>query len=315
MVLSIIIVNWNGGALLRQCLASITQYPPHVPYEIVVVDNASTDGSASWLKSADAAAVTRGSRLHVIDNATNEGFSRANNRAVAETSSEFVLLLNADTEVTPGAVDTLVATLRADPGAAACAPRLVGTDGRLQPSVWRNPPAVWETIVGGLGLWRLLPERLRGRLLLGGHWDHSERRAVPSLFGTALLVRRTALEMCGGLDERFHMYAEDAEWSLRVRRRGWRLLFDPAATVVHHGATFAVQRWGQVGRLRVQTTAAIEFQRRVLSRPRVMMNLAAGCLVMRLQRVWRRLRGEPIDDVDVIYDVYMTQLKALLRGA
>jgi GT2 family glycosyltransferase len=253
--------------------------------------------------------------VRVIDNATNEGFSRANNRAIAETTSEFVFLLNADAEVSAGALDALLGTLGADPGAAACGPRLIGTDGALQPSAWRTPPTAWETVVAGTGLWRLLPRGLRGSLLLGGHWDHAQRREVPSLFGTALLIRRAALDMCGGFDERFHMYAEDTEWCLRVRRRGWRLLFDPAATVVHHGATFAVQRWGRDGRLRVQTTAGVEFQRRVLSRPRVTLNLATGCAVVQLQHVWRRLRSQPVDDLDVIYDVYMTTLKSLLRGA
>lgn len=310
--LSIVIVNWNGGDLLRRCLESIIQSSPAVPYEIVVVDNASTDDSVAWLKSAAASFAAYGVALHTIENSENLGFGRANNQAIAASRANAVLLLNADAEVTSGAIDRLMATLESDPRIAACGPRLVSPGGTLQPSAWRNPPSVFETIVAGAGLWRLIPRRWRGRLLLGGHWDHASRRAVPMLFGTALLVRRNVIDAVGAFDERFHMYAEDNEWCLRMTRAGWRIVFEPAATIVHHGSHFSLQRWGGDERLRVQLRSNFDFQRYCLPRRQVMANLAAGCLVIGMQRLWRTLLGQTADHVDVAFEMYLAGFKQVL---
>jgi GT2 family glycosyltransferase len=305
---SIIIVNWNGGELLRRCVESIDQFPPRLPHEIVVVDNASTDESVEWLKRQAATG-----RLRLIENEANVGFSRANNRAIAETRSAIVFLLNADTEVTAGAIDTLIETVQLHARHGACGPRLVHPDGSLQPSAWPNPPTVWETVIAGTGLWRLIPPRLRGRLLLGGHWDHSTRRAVPMLFGAAFLVKREVIDAIGPLDERLHMYAEDNEWCLRMTRGGWRVIFEPAATVVHHGAQSSLQRWTAPERLRVQLRSSLEFQKRAFSRTRFMAQLAAGCAVSGLQRAWRTVRRTRTDEVAIVFDVYSTALKQSLR--
>lgn len=311
--LSIVIVNWNGGELLRRCLESITQSPPSVPYEIVVVDNASTDDSVSWLRSAQAGSIVEGGTLRLLENRENIGFSRANNRAIAETCTEMLLLLNADAEVTPGSIDTLIATLRSEKAIGACGPRLIRPDGSLQPSAWRNPPTAWETLVAGAGIWRLIPRRWRGDLLLGGHWNHATRRAVPMLFGTALLVRRAVIDTVGAFDERFHMYAEDNEWCLRMARAGWRVVFEPAATIVHHGAHFSLQRWGQQEKLRMQLRSNFDFQRYCLPRRRVLANLAAGCLVTGLQRSWRAIRGRAADDVGIAFEMYVAGLTRAIR--
>ncbi|MFL6209368.1 MAG: glycosyltransferase family 2 protein [Pyrinomonadaceae bacterium] len=312
-LVSIIIVNWNGGELLRKCVRSIAQAPPGVAYDIVVVDNASADDSVSWLRSAEIAALLPGVTLHVIENAENVGFSRANNQAIAYSHAPLLFLLNPDTEVKPGAIDTLVATLRADAHIGATGPRLLNTDGTLQHSVWRNPPTPWEIVVTGVGLWRLLPRRLRGRLLLGGHWDHATQRAVPMLFGAAILARREMIDAVGGLDERFHMYGEDNEWCLRITRAGWLLVFEPAAEVVHHGGQFSLQRWSSREKLRVQLNSFFDFQRRCLSRSHVLANLIAGCLVMAAQRLWRGLRRRPTEEVAIVLEMYWADLKRALR--
>ena len=101
--LAIIIVNWNSGELLRRCLESVTQYPPSCPYEIIVVDNASTDGSREWL-------ISLGDRVRLIKNEENQGFGRANNQAFAATTAPLLFLLNSDAEVHAGAIDTLIET-------------------------------------------------------------------------------------------------------------------------------------------------------------------------------------------------------------
>jgi N-acetylglucosaminyl-diphospho-decaprenol L-rhamnosyltransferase len=311
--LSIIIVNWNGGELLRSCLRSIAQAPPAVAYDIVVVDNASADESVAWLHSAEVAALLPGIAVHVIENAENAGFSKANNQAIAYSQAPMLFLLNPDTEVTTGAIDTLIACLHSNERIGACGPRLLNIDGSLQHSVWRNPPTAWEIIVSGVGIWRLIPRNLRGKLLLGGHWDHATRRAVPMLFGAAVLARRAMIDQVGGLDERFHMYGEDDEWCLRITRAGWLLMFEPAAAVVHHGGQFSLLRWDSREKLRVKLNSSFDFQRRCLSRRQVIANLLAGCSVMTVQRLWRKLRRRPAQDVIITQKMYWLALKRAVK--
>jgi glycosyltransferase involved in cell wall biosynthesis len=181
--LSIIIVNWNGGELLKQCLASVAEWPPSCPYEIIIVDNASSDESVSWIKSSEAQSLFRANKLDLIENRENVGFSKANNQGIARSAAPLLLLLNPDTKVRPGAIDRLCATLRSDARIGACGPRLLNSDGSLQHSVWRNPPTPWEIIVSGAGLWRLMPKKLRGESV-----QEALRRENP--YNDALAVAR-----------------------------------------------------------------------------------------------------------------------------
>ena len=311
--LSIIMVNWNGGELLRSCFRSIAQAPPSLSYDIVVVDNASSDESVAWLRSAEVATLLPGVTVQVIENKDNAGFSKANNQAIASSQAPLLFLLNPDTEVTSGAIDTLVACLNHDEHIGACGPRLLNTDGSLQHSVWRNPPTAWEIVVSGIGIWRLIPRRLRGELLLGGHWDHARRRAVPMLFGAAILARRKMIDEVGGLDERFHMYGEDDEWCLRTTRAGWRLMFEPDAGVIHHGGQFSLLRWDSDEKLRVKLNSSFDFQRRCLKRRQVIANLLAGSAVMTVQRLWRKLRRLSVRDVTITQQEYWVELKRMMK--
>jgi GT2 family glycosyltransferase len=224
-------------------------------------------------------------------------------------AQQLLFLLNADTEVLPGAVDMVTATLRAGEHIGACGPRLLNADGSLQPSVWRNPSTPWEIIIAGVGLWRLIPRRTRGELLLGRHWDHASRRTVPMLFGAAILAKRAVFSEVGGFDERFHMYGEDHEWCLRVTRAGWQIVFEPSARVVHHGSQFSLRRWGSRERLGVQLDSYFRFQRLALSRRHRIGNLLAVCFVTALHWVWRRLRGQSTDDVALTLTMHLADLK------
>src|SRR5262249_55984819 len=148
--------NWNGRDLLAGCIASIIKHPPSAPYEIVVVDNASTDGSVEWLRAAQSKGLFKETSLRLIENVENVGFGRANNIAFSQTSSRMLFLLNSDAEVREGAIDKLVHTLQSNEKNGGCGPKLLNTDGSLQPSVYRNPPTVWEILVTGLRLYYLL---------------------------------------------------------------------------------------------------------------------------------------------------------------
>ena len=313
--LSIIIVNWNAGDLLRRCVAGIVAAAPAIAYEILVVDNASGDDSLAGLRRDDAAAaLIRDDGLRILENAENRGFGAANNQAFSRTRTAFVLLLNPDTVIAPGAVESLAAVLRTDPGVAACGPRLLNADGSLQISVWRNPPAAWEIVLSSLRLYRLLPSRLRGELLLGPHWPHDRRRDVRMLSGAALLVRREAIDAVGGFDERFHMYGEDNEWCLRMVRAGWRLVFEPGAVIRHDEAQSSRQRWTPLQKRRVQLEASYLVQRISLPWWQVAANQLACAVTASTQWGWRRVRGADADETAMAMRLHGRHLRQSLRA-
>jgi GT2 family glycosyltransferase len=303
--LAIIIVNWNGGELLRRCLQSVAAHPPHCAYEIVVVDNASTDGSREWLE-------TLGARVRLIKNEENVGFGRANNQGFAATRAPFLFLLNSDAEVYAGAIDTLIETSREAERIGIVGPRLVNPDGTLQASVWRNPVTPFETISNTFRLYKLMPRRLRGRLLLGYHWEHTERRRARLLSGAALLVKRKLIDEVGGFDERFHMYGEDTEWSLRIVRAGWWMIFEPRATVMHHGGQSSRKRWTTIEQRRVEYLSFFRFQRLCLTRRLAVANLLTGTLVTLAQYAWRLLRRQPTDEPRLVIKLHTDELKQML---
>jgi N-acetylglucosaminyl-diphospho-decaprenol L-rhamnosyltransferase len=313
--LSIIIVNWNGGVLLTRCVETIIGSAPAVTYEIVVVDNASDDDSLARLRSSRAAApLIAQQRLRIVDNAENRGFGPANNQGFAVTGSPCVLLLNPDTEVSPGAIDTLMQRLRSDHRIGACGPRMLNADGSLQVSVFFNPPRVWHTVLSQLWLYRLLPKRIRGELLLGRHWAHDRERFVPMLGGAALLARRAMIDEVGGFDERFPMYAEDNEWCWRITKSRWRLLFVPAAVVLHRGAQSARRRWSARDQLRVKVRAGFDFERKVLPRWRLTANQLANYVVVFVQIAARRIVGIHRPDLALIKELHGENLRRSLNG-
>lgn len=313
--LAIIIVNWNGGELLRSTVESVIVSPPSIEYEVVVVDNASTDDSVAMLRTSNLAReLTDRGRLRIIENSENRGFGPANNQAFSLTDAPLLFLLNPDTEVTAGSVDRLLATIQSNSRIAAVGPRLLNVDGSLQVSVWRNPPSAWEILLSQLKLYLLLPRRFRGELLLGGHWDHNRERSVPMLSGAAILVRRTVIEEVGGFDERFHMYGEDNEWCLRILRAGWDMVFQPDAVVLHHGAQSSLQRWTSLEKLSVQLEASYLFQQHSLPRHRLITNQLASYVTASGQHLWRRLRGVQAPDVKLAREIHWEHLQRSLRN-
>jgi N-acetylglucosaminyl-diphospho-decaprenol L-rhamnosyltransferase len=311
--LSVVIVNWNTGDLLRRCVAGIVTADPAVAYEIIVVDNASTDDSLARLRGdAGAGGLILGGRLRIVENAENRGFGAANNQAFALSRSGFVLLLNPDTVTLPGAIESLVAVLRGDPGIAACGPRLINPDGSLQVSVWRNPPTAWEIVLSSMKLYRLLPARIRGELLLGPHWRHDRRRSVRMLSAAALIVRREAIDAVGGFDERFHMYGEDNEWCLRMVRRGWRLVFEPGAVIRHDEAQSSRKRWTRLEKRRLQLESSYAFQRASVPRWHLVANQLAFCVTASMSCWWRRLRGMDASETAIAMRVHGRHLRQAL---
>jgi GT2 family glycosyltransferase len=222
-VLTILIVTYNSRRDIDACLQALADPAIDTGHEIVVVDNASTDGTAAHVRA-------RWPRVRVIDAATNAGFAAGNNIGIRATHSTLVLLLNPDTRVRPGAIDAMVSALAADPDAAVCGPRIVDASGRPELSFGRMISPLNELRQKLLmqGLRRRIPAVVR----------HVERmtqtpQRVDWVSGACLLVERNDLERAGLLDERFFMYTEDVDFCATVRAAGRAVLFVPAAEVVH----------------------------------------------------------------------------------
>lgn len=222
--LSIIIVNWNTQELLADCIVSLQETIHNVSYDIWVVDNASSDGSVDMVRR-------RFPSVKLIVNTDNEGFARANNRAMAQSTGRYMLLFNSDALATPGAVEALLHLADQQPGAGIVGAHLVNADGSFQASHTAFPTLGREfLILSGLGR------------KLHGYWypSHAANEdkgavAVDYVEGACLLVRRTAYNAVGGLDEGYFMYAEEVDWCFTMQRQGWQVWYEPAARVIHLG--------------------------------------------------------------------------------
>lgn len=222
-MLSIVIVTWNVRELLFACLTSLRQNVQTSRWsnvETLVVDNASTDGSADMV-----AAEFPEARL--IRNAANVGFAAGNNIGIAASTGRYVLLLNSDTLVPPGTLDALVAFMDAHPQAGACSPRLLRRDGTPQPYAFGKDPTLGYLLRRGLN-------RLSIRRPLHD-WSVAEPIRVDWVSGACLLARRTTIEQVGGLDEAMFMYFEDNDWCRRMRLAGWHVYYVPTAAITHVG--------------------------------------------------------------------------------
>ena len=220
---SIIIVSFNARTRLEDCLNSLTSHPPVTRHDIVVVDNASTDGSAAMVKS-------RWRDVKVIEQLKNVGFAAGNNAGIRATNGTLVLLLNSDTVVPEGAVDRLVERLLARPDAAVAGPRLTDGNGRAELSFGRMISPFNEL---RQKLTMLLYRRGVGWVARRIQQATEIEKEVDWVSGACLLVRRGDAEAVGLLDERFFMYAEDVDFCASIRARGRRVLFYPAAEVIH----------------------------------------------------------------------------------
>lgn len=228
---SALIVNWNSGAALAGCLASLAAAPPAALSEVVIVDNGSTDDSVDR-----ATAVYPTAR--VIRNAANRGLPAANNQAMVASYGEAMLICNPDVTFAAGAVDALVATLERHPRAAFVVPRLLYTDGSLQTSAGELPTFV-ESLLG-----RQAARRRPGMWLEG--WDHASECRIGRGHEAAYLVRRAAVAEIGLQDERFVLDWEGFDWTERAHALGWEVWFCPGAEVVHLGGVSIRQvpmRW------------------------------------------------------------------------
>lgn len=224
MDVSIIIVNWNTRDLLRGCLQSVAQ-ETRATHEVIVIDNASRDGSAEMVRT-EFPAVT------LIANTDNRGFAPANNQGLAIARGRNILLLNPDTVILNGAIDTMLAWLAARPDVGGVGCQVLEAPGVIQQTGFADhtPLNLLIEVSGLMRLARWLPFLGHPRYVT---WDRKSEREVDVVSGMFLLVPRKVVEAVGLLDDMFFVYAEEADWCLRIRKAGWRCVFSPVAQIIH----------------------------------------------------------------------------------
>jgi GT2 family glycosyltransferase len=317
--LTVIIVSYNTRGMTFECLQTLYANLPPTAAEVIVVDNASQDGSAAAVREAFP-------QVSVIANEENKGFGPANNQALRLATGEYVLLLNSDAFPCPHAIQRLMAYLDAHPDVAVVGPRLLNRDGTLQRSCYPFPSpkrAVCDYL--------LLAAAFPSNRWVGDYraWPHDAERVVDFVIGACMLVRRAAIEKIGLFDEDFFFYGEETDWCRRFQRQGWKVSFTPDAEVFHlNGASGTAQPDAVFDEFRRAQerfihkhhgTLALAFVRFVIVLGASMRTVAFGLLAMapgrrhaRLEqaRKWRRiltwtlgrrgpgLKGQRLEDHD-----------------
>lgn len=227
---SVVIVNWNTRDILHDCLCSIHRETRDIDFEVIVVDNASSDDSAAMVRKE-----FPGVRLIVND--TNRGFAAANNQGMHVARGRYYLLLNSDTVMLDGAIQKTTAFADEHPEAGLVGCRVQRADGTLSQTAIMYP-SLLNIALGLLRLDQYFPRHWffdRERM---GDWGYDTERDVPTLGGCFLFLRREALVDVGGFDEKYFMFAEEMDLCRRLKKGGWRLLFFPGAEIRHlHGAS------------------------------------------------------------------------------
>jgi GT2 family glycosyltransferase len=233
-LLSVVIVNWNSGPVLAECLQSLIEHPPPRDWEVLIVDNASRDDSVDRALGVLPTAL-------VVRNHDNRGLAAANNQGIGLSRGWALLICNPDVRFTSGAVEAMVDTLARHPRAAFVIPRLCYPDGTLQTSAG-DLPTLGEALLG-----RQLQRRASARSgFWWDGWDHAVEQPIGRGREAAYLVRRAAIDDIGPQDEAFRLDWEGIDWTARARECGWEVWLCPAAEVVHLGGVSVRQaelRW------------------------------------------------------------------------
>jgi hypothetical protein len=222
--ISICVVNTDSREDLVRCLDSIFAHPPESPFEVLVLDNASDDGSAEAVRERF------GDRVELVALDRRRGKAENDSELMARSRGRYLLLLNEDSELTAGAAGALRAALEAAPRAGVAGARIVDAQGRPQPSAWRFP-GVGTALAGALFLHRLVTVQSKGDAVRRVAWVQS----------AGVMIRRAAYEEVGPMDPQFFVYSDEVDWQRRAYDAGWQVLYVPGATIVHreqlsHGA-------------------------------------------------------------------------------
>jgi GT2 family glycosyltransferase len=228
MDVSILVISYNTRDLTLACLDSVFKETRQVTFEVILLDNASADGSAD-------AVAERYRQVRLIRSNQNLGFAKGNNVAAREARGEYLLLLNSDTLILDGAVDKVMSFARSHPETGIVGGRTYFGDGSLNPTSCHGRPTPWSLLCMGLGLSSMFRgSRLFDPESIGG-WKRDSVREVDAVTGCFFLIRRSLWELLGGFDERFFMYGEETDLCLRAWKAGSRCAINPEATLIHYG--------------------------------------------------------------------------------
>jgi GT2 family glycosyltransferase len=223
--ISVVIVGWNAKHYLELCLESLAKAPPRRSMEVLVVDNASTDGSVELIE-------TKFPWVKLIKSSENLGFAKGNNVAIRQCQGRYVALVNPDVIVFPGCLDALADFLDENPRVGNVGPRVLNPDMSMQ-STCRRFPTLWNNFCSATGL----STRFKNsRFLAGEHmfyFPHDRTLAVDVLVGCFSMIRREAFDAVGLLDEGLFMYGDDVDWCRRARNAGWQVVFYPGGQAIH----------------------------------------------------------------------------------
>lgn len=238
MDVSVVIVNWNTKDVLHDCLKSVCEQTKDIDYEIIVVDNASTDGSGEMVRNEFR-------QIKVMENRTNRGFAAANNQGIAIAKGRYVLLLNSDTLVLDQAIAKMVSFADAYPETAVIGCRVLNPDKTLQPTCFMFP-SILNMLLSTSYLYKLFPRsKFFGRESMTW-WNRDDVREVDVVTGCFMLVRREAIKQVGMMDERFFIYGEETDWCYQFKQAGWKVVFAPVGEIIHFGGRSAKLHPGPV---------------------------------------------------------------------
>ena len=226
-VVSIVIVVWNAKKYVFECLSSLREHCRDLSAEVIVVDNASTDGTPDMIAEIFP-------EFTLIRNSENLGFAKANNIGIARSLGDYVCLVNSDVKFTGDCISPMLRYLEMNAGVGMLGPKMLGTNGETRRSTMRFP-TIWNYLCRAVGLDVVFKKsRLFGGFLMSD-FDHESTMPVEVLNGWFVLARRGALERVGLLDPQFFMYGEDIDWSYRFRQAGFPIVFFAEAEAIHYG--------------------------------------------------------------------------------
>jgi len=235
---SIIIVSWNTRQITCECIGSICEQTSELKYEIIVIDNASTDNSAAMVKAEFP-------KVALIENSENRGFAAANNQGITIAKGRYVLLLNSDTIVLNNAIAKAVAFADAHPEAAVVGCKVLNPDETLQSTCFMFP-SILNMFLSTTYFYKLFPKsKFFGREQMTW-WYRNDVREVDVVTGCFMLVRREAIEQVGMMDEQFFIYAEETDWCYRFKQAGWKIVFTPDAQIIHFGGGSSKQKQSEM---------------------------------------------------------------------
>ena len=226
MDISVIIVNYNVKHFLEQCICSLLKALETMTAEVIVVDNFSGDGSVEYLQKQYPS-------IKIIRNLNNEGFGKANNKALAQAKGNFILFLNPDTILSEKSIRASIGFMQNHTDAGALGIRMIDGSGKYLPESKRGFPGPWVSFCKMTGLTKLFPHSARFAGYYLGHLSPNSNQEIEALAGAFMLIRKEVLDRTGGFDEQFFMYAEDIDLSYRIRLAGYKNYYFAEETIIH----------------------------------------------------------------------------------